>query len=504
MPTVPSSNEPGGSNQQNAAGHSASPLERDVSLSQSLIWQRQREFYMQRGLKAWTEDLIPAYITNNPFTAEIYADIVFAFLRDGMGHGGHPRLSVESPLRILELGAGTGKLAYLFLRQLAARMRAAGIALQTVRYSMSDCSDSVLEAWRGNSYLEEFASTGVVEFELVAAGEETKSHADDGMAPRGPLVVIANYVFDSLPQDAFVIQDGKIFESMVTTTASGPSAAAGGAPERLAELKLSYSNVAMPPDRYADPRWNKILDLSRTRLASATILFPAEALTALKELAQSSDGRILVLLANKGETNEEQLALSQGPPALEFHSPNCFSQMVNFDAIGKYFAAAGGQALLPDKHFSGLNICAFLQGRPGEAFPATAAAYRQSQAAFGPDDLFTLLAWLNVHMEEMSVAQILSALRLTRWDSTALARFFPMLARQARHVARERSDVRDAVLRVWANHFPVTPADNALAFQCGAILLELRYFADAGPMFQASHNMLTPSAAPSYNLWPCA
>src|SRR5258708_2295256 len=91
-------------------------LETDVSLSQSLIWRLQRDFYAQRGLKAWTEDLVPSYITNNPFIAEIYAKIVAGFVSDCMQQAQHGPLSPENPLRILELGAGTGKFSYLCLR----------------------------------------------------------------------------------------------------------------------------------------------------------------------------------------------------------------------------------------------------------------------------------------------------------------------------------------------------------------------------------------------------
>src|SRR5438128_10949898 len=90
------------------------PLERDVPLSQSLIWRRQREFYIQRGLKAWSEDRVPEYITNNSFIAEIYARIVAEFLGECMSaecKDSQP-LSAQHPLRILELGAGSGKSSY--------------------------------------------------------------------------------------------------------------------------------------------------------------------------------------------------------------------------------------------------------------------------------------------------------------------------------------------------------------------------------------------------------
>ncbi|HLY92193.1 MAG TPA: hypothetical protein VKQ89_02955, partial [Candidatus Angelobacter sp.] len=100
------------------AGNAERVLETAVPLSQSVIWRLQGDYYARRGLKAWTEDLVPSYITNNPFIAEIYAGVVAAFLDDCLGDKGRRAISPENPLRILELGAGTGKFACLFLRRL--------------------------------------------------------------------------------------------------------------------------------------------------------------------------------------------------------------------------------------------------------------------------------------------------------------------------------------------------------------------------------------------------
>src|SRR5579872_1253442 len=203
-------------------------LESDVPLSQSVIWRLQREFYIQRGLRAWTEDMVPNFITNNPFIAEIYARIVFAFLCDCTA----PRISPENPLRILELGAGVGKFSYLFLRHLMPLLRAKGIAPDAVRYCMTDCSESTIQAWRSNSYLADLVKAGVLEFELLQVGEEIKSQF---LSRKGPLVLIASYVFDSLPQDAFVVQEGTILEALVTTAAP---VAAGG--ESRSSLNCSF------------------------------------------------------------------------------------------------------------------------------------------------------------------------------------------------------------------------------------------------------------------------
>jgi len=472
-------------------------LESAVPLSQSLIWRLQSDYYAQRGLKAWTEDLVPSYITNNPFIAEIYAGIVAGFLDDCLRDGGSP-ISPENPLQILELGAGTGKFAYLFLRKFVPLLSQRNLAPQNVRYSITDCSEELLAYWRRNPYLGEFANLGVLEFKLLRAGGEGLSPAKSS---RAPLVVIANYVFDSLPQDAFVIKDGQISEALVTTSVrSGPGSAVS-----LSDVQLSFTNAPVPPQRYADPVWRRILEEYLRHLAAPTLFFPSAALGLMQQLSETSGGPMLLLAADKGFAHEEELALTQGPPALEFHGAGrCFSTMVNFDAISRYFAATGGLALVPPKHFTNLNICAFIARKPQDEFPQTRKIYSQALEEFGPDDLFTVMSWVNAYLDNVSVPQALSLLRLTRWDTTAFLRLFPVIAPKLRNVSAERHDLRDAVLRVWENRYPVDPADNTLAFHCGAVLLELRFYIEAAAMLKASEQLLGRTAATSYNLGLCA
>ena len=60
------------------------------------------------------------------------------------------------------------------------------------------------------------------------------------------------------------------------------------------------------------------------------------------------------------------------------------------------------------------------------------------------------------------------------------------------------------MFKTLANHYPVSPAANALAFNCGVILLELRFFAEAQDLFKTSERVLGRSAPTSYNLGLCA
>lgn len=484
--------------------------EKAVPLSESLIWRLQREAYAERGLKTWTEDLVPQFITNNPFIAEIYARIVSGFLCDCVEHrrGKAEALSEQKPLRVLELGAGCGKFSFLFLKNLEERLQSKDISLRTVRYCMTDYSGELVQAWQSNRFLTGFAERGILEFRVFDAnGDITNPFvSDDGSQlstqNQGPLVVIANYVFDSLPQDVFAIQDGRIYEFLQSTTRDQQTNS-DALPVALSQMQFAYKQVEPEVNRYQDEHWKDILESYRHELRCATVPFPSQALKVLQAISKFTDGTMLIVAADKGYVYAEDLLLSQGNPTFEFHSKDYFSQMVNFDAIGKYFESKGGQALLPKKHSSKLNVCGFLQSQSGVAFPATMASYKEVSSAFGPDDLFALLGWLNPHMEEMSVTQILALLRLSCWDATTFIRLFPVLARQVRAVTAERSDLRSAVLSIWENYFPVNPSDAVLVFDCGVILLELQFFEEAFSMFKQSQEVLGRSAATSYNLGLC-
>jgi tetratricopeptide (TPR) repeat protein len=473
-------------------------LEQDVTLSQSLVWKRQRDYYVRRGLGAWSEDNVPNYITNNPFTAEIYARIVCGFMCDCLQIDSTNTSSVSpsTKFRILEFGAGPGKFAYLFLRQLTSQLRSQNISPDCFQYCMTDCSPSLLESWEKNEYLSTFLASGQLSFELLDLGEELR--ADFLRDRSAPLIAIANYVFDSLPQDAFAVKDGTILESVVTT--SVPEQLSNDT--RLSNLEFSFSHIPVRPNRYAEPEWNDLLKHYSTAVPGATVLFPVAALQTIRKLRAFSDGRLIVLAADKGLVHESDLLSGDGEPHFEFHQPNCFSQTVNFDAIARDCQALAGEALLPDKHSSNLSLGAFVFGLSDRS--STRKTYHETLAAFGVDDLFALMAWLRPHLTTASPAEFLAVLRLSRWDPAAFMELFPLLAGQLSSASGPRHDLRDAVMKVWNNYFPITESDKALAFNCGVILLQLGYFDEARGMFEQSQQILGPSAPNSYNLYLCA
>ena len=66
-------------------------------LSESILWQLQRDYYAGESIKAWKTDRVPHVITNSAFLAKAYTRIVYGFLRDWQH-----RIDRSEPVYIVE------------------------------------------------------------------------------------------------------------------------------------------------------------------------------------------------------------------------------------------------------------------------------------------------------------------------------------------------------------------------------------------------------------------
>src|SRR6185503_18970612 len=93
---------------------------------------------------------------------------------------------------------------------------------------MTDASPSVIEFWRDNKRLQQFVDSGTLDYaqfdlldlaplQLLNSGATLRAGT-----VANPVVLIANYIFDSIPQDAVSIKDGQLYANLVTVSASSP------------------------------------------------------------------------------------------------------------------------------------------------------------------------------------------------------------------------------------------------------------------------------------------
>lgn len=484
-------------------------LERDRRFSDSLLWRLQRKFFDSRGAKAWTEGIVPHYITSNSWIANAYAKVVLGWLRDCTGmareRASFPPLDLRHPVHIVELGCGSGRFGYLFFNRLLDLLSRSSLSHVPVRYVLTDFTESNLDALRGHPALQPWIAEGLLDFACYDAEEDVEirlTGCGEVLTPqtlRNPLVVIANYVFDSIPQDAFTVRDGRLFELRVSLT-SPEEVPDREDPALLGSLKTTWKERPARAGLYGDPELDAVLAEYAERFEAASFLFPCAALRCLRNLARLADDHLLLLSGDKGYCHEEMLA-SHKEPELTVHGS--FSLMVNYHALGRWFAHRGGEMLCTTPPHSNLCVVAGLLGRTPAGTAETRLAFDDAIDRTGPDDFYHLKKAMEKHTGELTLEQLLAWLRLSGWDANVLLGCFPALVARAGEASDLlRKNVQRAIHEVWRTHFPL-PEARDLAFHLGVLLCEIQGYEDALAFFQESIASHGPNPATSFNVGLC-
>jgi hypothetical protein len=263
-----------------------------ASLSQTRLYPGLREFYSASGVQAWAQT-VPLQVTCNPKLAETYAAVIVRFVQDAAATG---RVDPGQPFYVAELGAGTGKFGFHLVRRIRELRQALGMEHLKIVHIMSDVADANIDHWRHHPRLRPFLERG----ELLLARFDAEADDTFHLVPwderpglgelaafDNPLVVIANYVFDSLPQDLFQIVDGHL-EEMLVTVLDGD----GG------RLRWSRQPATLP--HYHDPELDGLLAEAAARPDTRVIMYPVAALRALRRLAGAASGRLCLLASDLG------------------------------------------------------------------------------------------------------------------------------------------------------------------------------------------------------------
>ena len=86
-------------------------IEEEKRLSQSKLWNIQRNYFHTKGIDAWKGE-VPFYVSSNCYIAHAYAQMVFRLIQKNYQKTPNQQLAFQ----IIELGAGTGKFSYYFLQ----------------------------------------------------------------------------------------------------------------------------------------------------------------------------------------------------------------------------------------------------------------------------------------------------------------------------------------------------------------------------------------------------
>lgn len=451
--------------------------------SEAPLWELQRAYYEQLGLKAWNNDQVPQYITSNPMVGAVYAELIFGFLQDRAAQG-----EMEEAVTLVELGAGAGRLAYHVLHELTLLQNYAQVALPPLRYVMTDLALKNVEGWRAHPALAPFIEAGMLDFATFDAERDTELNlivSGDKIVPgqlRQPLIVVANYFFDAIPQELIYIGEGRVYDCNVVVGEAAPEPGLTVS-EQLKRLTLAYEYSLAP--RFEDDRYpyRDAIALYQRELEDSHVLFPEIGLRCLERLGQLSQAGFAMITADKGDHRLDNWRFAE-PPQLVHHGS--ISLTANYHAIQHVFEGRGAEALFTEHHYNNINVACLLMLESPKRYVNTRVAYRKSVAKFGPDDFFSLKLWVDREIDHLRLQQILAFWRLGGYD----AEWFIQTAKRISSLLEgandeEKLDLRDGILRMWTSFYRM-PQRYDLALDAGLILFEMDMYADAKPLLDAS------------------
>lgn len=472
-------------------------IDQKKRLSQSKLWEIQRQYYEKVGVNAWRKRAVPHVITSNMFIANQYVRLVYAYLRDWQDE-----IDTDYPIYLIELGTGSGRFSYHFMRRWLDRVEEFGDFDISFKFVLTDFTESNLKFWKSHPLMKEMVEQGIAEYALFDATQDKRIHLLnsgeilDVESLVNPIIVIANYLFDSIPVDIFYVENNQLYESLAILE-SGLSPDYDLITELLDSISLRYENQLIDADYYEDETCNQILEHYRQSFVNTYFRFPVTTFDCIRNLQALSQNRMMLIVADKGFTSLEAMDNLE-PPQIAVHGS--MSMMVNFDALKQFFTLQDGQWHSTPFQPNDISIQLGLFGNPNSEYHETAMTYYDTVASFSADDYHAITTALHANYDKLPLNQLLSILRMGRWDAVLFEECFPHIMSKVQETTDElRRDMRLVLRNVWDNYYFIGE-DRDVPFMIGVILHNIGAFQEAIILFNYSIQMHGMDPSTLYNM----
>lgn len=471
-------------------------LEKEKRFSESLLWELQNQLYSQFGPAAWTEKGVPSFVTTNPWIGWRYAQLVLGYLRDG-------GLNLNEPLYIFDLGAGTGRFAYYFLKEFLNLIKGLPFEAWPIRYVMTDFAESNLTFWQSHPLLKPYFDAGVLDcclYHSSMSSPELKLAVSKKTVSKGSqIILLANYFFDTIPQDLFRVYKGKLEEGFVTLYTKekweNPKD-----PGLIGQLKTEYTYAPVNSEKISGNHALKsILKHFEQTFNSCSFLLPTGAFKTIEYFKQFSEGPLFLIAGDQGFATEEQVRTAL-EPELALHGS--FSAPVSYYAMAKYFEFNNGVSFLtsmPNPSF--ITFAAIFPGKPSE-YPETKQAYEAFIDAFNPCDYWKL--GLAAEGANLSLEGLLLLIKQGRFDPMSFNAFFPFIRTAMPQASITlKPTLLTTIENVYEQFYPISISDAGFMTNLGVLCFDLGEYKKALDYFEKALALQGPTPELSNNIQAC-
>jgi hypothetical protein len=466
-----------------------------VPFSQSTLWNMQGRFYKEAGINAWNKK-IPYLITNNRTIVNSYANVIMRFFQE-YSHS-HPSGPGPNPFIIVELGAGSGMFAFYLIKQLLELRRSLNRPDLTFKYVMTDFSAKNIAFWRNHPALRQYVQyfdEAMLDFAEYAIGETSTlhllesglnlDHSTYGSEHPKPWVVIANYVFDTLPQDIFQVRDGNLLEGRTPETVPDSHAENSSQNEfksfQQLGMSIEYRSINLP--YYNNEHFDTILSYYKDTLPDRSFAFPITTLRGIHNLLHLSGQKLILLATDKASTRQPPI-ISEEWPMLVFHNAS-FSMKANFHAIRAFFQSIGGKAL--DQPIAeSITTSLFFAGEGLKSLYETEQSFSTFLINYNPFGLLHFCWQLDRFINTYSTGELLSYLNLLRWDPEVINKYIKNIIAKMKELDPLELEPFIEGMRRCGDYFYYLPDSLSKLINVATFFEEIEDFATALEYYQQS------------------
>ncbi|MES2217563.1 MAG: hypothetical protein V4501_04030 [Pseudomonadota bacterium] len=475
-------------------------IEQKRKFSESCLWKMQREYFDQAGINAWVNQ-VPFYITSNPYIAYCYAHTSLSFIQDILTLNPAAK---NHPFYILELGTGSGRFSFYVIKAIAELQKILGLEDVTICYVMSDFTKNNIKYYETHPAFIPYLERGVLDFALFDMEVErpiTLLKKNIRLNPEtliNPLIVYANYIFDTISHDAFTVHEGKLYELLLSIS-TPENNMRDNKPDDMEQLSIDFKVNEINSNYYNDPHLDTILEEYKTTLRDSSLLFPIGSIRAIKLLKKLSDNKLFIISSDKGYSALKSLD-NLGHPSLSFHGS--FSMMVNFHAIANYFKNSGGDYFLQTPR-KGIKTSVFCSGYQLADLPETRLALNEYLEGLSPADYFTLHRRMSDTFQECSLDIIAAHINFSHWDP----HIFTKLANRVNSLAEDAESDTVTFLasnmhKIAANYY-FMPKSDCVLFEIAVFFHTIKRFEEALKYYNEAKKFIGDQFGLFYNTALC-
>ena len=525
-------------------------IEDFTKFSNSKLWDLMMRFYDQNGVSSWADGIVPHFISSNAFIGRTYAKLIRGFFQDLKRQREQNRCNCNSGkstsskdrFYIVEIGGGTGKLAFYILRALEEMKDVIGFPLEQIVYVLTDFTESNITFWKQQENLKPYVDSGRLEFAKFEAVNDIELHlmCSGTILKKGhvlnPICIVANYLIDTLCNDVFQVHDGQLKEGLVSVGVDEKYKMKYDVdgnidcndPEIINNLQNEYQYNTVDCNYYADSvakddiiHYSEMMSWYHQNCNDkhgASFLIPVGFLKAIRNLSDLSSGKALIISGDKGNSNPDYFR-GICDPHIALHGS--FSIMVNFHAIGLYIKSRRGLTWYGDQEESSLQVnCFFLDNQDGgslsydtakmesikkKKFIFLSSAFQDTINGCNPNDFFVLQRSLKEEANP-TLLPILSILKLSNWDPEIFYKFRDVILPSLQSCSSSiHKDLEKGISKLWDNYYHLGDCEHGkdIAFELGRVCYGLTLFERALEFYQISVKLYGEHHITSHNTGLC-